>query len=211
MCGVPACDPQPKDCDCLNFCQQSVRVCSTQALTDLEITFPCPDGNVYVDETGCPAFDSGPAVGTKPFGCAPYDVGQLMAKNGSAENARYADLGIWTGDPLPSTAVCPTLDKITVCGGSCGGCPNGLVCTGRSPLHPVGFCVPPSPTTNQCNPNDANPLNPRICAIGQGCFTFKVQSEAQAEADRFGMCVPMDECQALAANLPGGGTCTPPQ
>jgi hypothetical protein len=42
-----------------------------------------------------------------------------------------------------------------------------------------------------------------------GCFIFAVEPEAQPIANQYGICLPVSKCQALATQLPGGGTCTP--
>jgi hypothetical protein len=50
----------------------------------------------------------------------------------------------------------------------------------------------------------------KYCEVGtEGCFIFKVETEAQPLADKYGLCVPIQQCNVLAARLPGGGTCIP--
>jgi hypothetical protein len=156
----------------------------------------------------CPgAKDSGVCLNTNgpetgyPIG-VPWDIGALYGANGFGTWVRYEDWGLWTGDPLPEPAVCPNLPGINICGGHCGGCPPDTYCTGRSPLHPYGICVPTKLVV--CG------VGSLPCGAGLGCFVYKVQPEAQAYADEWGICFPQATCENMAANLPGGGTCTTP-
>jgi hypothetical protein len=41
-----------------------------------------------------------------------------------------------------------------------------------------------------------------------GCFSYDVQPDAQTFADANAYCLSDALCQALASELPGGGTCT---
>ncbi len=131
---------------------------------------------------------------------APFDLGMLLAQNGGAARARYADLSLWTGDAIPDPPSCPDLGGAQPCGGSCGACAqSGATCVGRSPLHPVGVC----------DPKQSEPCPAVSCGANNGCFTYVVQPEAQADADQAGICLPLDQCNALAQKIPGGGKCTP--
>lgn len=130
---------------------------------------------------------------------ADYNLGVLFAQNGAASRVRYADLSLWTGDPIPDPSTCPNLGpNVQPCGGSCGTCPSGQICFGGSPIHPIGYCAP----AGECSVTSA-------CNAGQSCFTFVVQAEAQGDADQTGTCLASSDCDALAKNLPGGGKCTP--
>jgi hypothetical protein len=153
----------------------------------------CPDGTICVQSSG---------PGLDPFDCAPFELGVLYSKNDAGDRVRYADMGTWTGEPLPEPSTCPAVDGIRICGGNCGGCPPGNECTGRSPLHPYGFCAPRAPTPG------CVPAKSACNDTGHSCFAFKVQPEAQARANLYGICLPDALCQALAQRLPGGGTCT---
>lgn len=137
--------------------------------------------------------------------CMPYSLGPLFSKyTTDPDRIRYADLGKWTGDPLPRPATCPSDADFRVCGGNCGGCLAGEICTGRSPLHPYGFCL------NAASVQSCAVGNAKWCQAGtEGCFVFKVQPEAQPLADTYGICLALAECNALATRLPGGGTCIP--
>lgn len=165
-----------------------------------------PDRQRYFDSCGtCPDGDICAAwLGGDTFFCAPYEAGVLYANNGAPDRVRYADLGLWTGDPLPTPATCPDLG-FPICGGNCGACPSG-VCTGRSPLHPYGLCVPANPQGGQPNGGCGG----GTCPSGWGCFTYKVEPAAQAVADEYSFCLPASYCKSAAANLPGGGKCSAP-
>jgi hypothetical protein len=125
----------------------------------------------------------------------------LIAQQGGAAQLRYADWGLWTGDPLPEPDVCPTLPGVSICGGNCGGCPAGQHCTGRSPLHPYGVCFPDELTS--CA-KDTDP-----CDGDKACFFFTVEAEAMEVSYDHGYCLPLETCLATAENLPGGGECIP--
>jgi hypothetical protein len=139
--------------------------------------------------------------------CAPYELGVLFAANGGADRMAYAHASLWTGEPLPEPTDCPAIADVPICGGKCGECPAGQLCTGRSPLHPYGLCVPRPP-------EDASEWkfcgSASDCGAETGCFRWKVQPEAQAVANKRGYCLPLATCQAAAASLPGGGTCVAP-
>jgi hypothetical protein len=151
----------------------------------------CSDGSICVSElSGAP--DS--------FFCAPYDLGVLFAQNGASDRVRYADMATWTGAPLPIPSTCPPLSGIQICGADCGTCPQDEACTGRSPLHPYGFCGPPN--SGPCDPTVTG-----SCPTGLSCFVFQVDAPAQAEANKYGLCVSSALCQSLATELPGGGKC----
>lgn len=145
------------------------------------------DGQVYVEGLPEPVWDA-----------FPFDVGELFASNGLADRVRYADWSAWSGDALPTPTSCPTFASFTICGGNCGPCATGDVCTGRSPKHPYGFCVP-SATWQGC-------FRPGGCGA-QGCLVFAVSASDQPLADRNGICMDYTACQAMAASYPGGAYC----
>jgi hypothetical protein len=167
----------------------NVGLCGTTATTGPGICPLCDDGNVCIR-----------VVEQAPYQCLPFDVGQLFAENGSADRVRYTDWSAWTGQALPRPADCGD-GGLPLCGGLCSPCPKGSTCTGRSPLHPYGFCVPSS--WNDCTRSAPN------CDSGNRCFIFTDAPDAQAVADQYGLCLPTAECQALAAGYPGGGACVP--
>ena len=134
---------------------------------------------------------------------APFNAGIIVANHGQGDRVGYADRGVWTGDPLPLPKTCPAIPDVPTCGGFCGGCPVGEICTGRSPLHPYGICVPE--TAGICS--RVAGVNGDKCSVSDGCFIFSVEPEHQKVADATGFCLPLAECQAIAAKLPGGGRC----
>jgi hypothetical protein len=148
----------------------------------------CDDGNVCI------------RLVQGVYECVPFDVGQLFAANGAPDRVRYTDWSDWTGQALPRPTDCGD-GGLPLCGGLCGPCPQSSVCTGRSPLHPYGFCVPSS--WSACT------RSAPTCSSGSKCFVFSDQPDAQALADQFGLCLPTSECEALAAGYPGGGICVP--
>jgi hypothetical protein len=167
--------------------------------------FDCDDGWVRYD------YLSGPRDSGIPdaLPCVPYSVGVILSRYISDTNRlRYADYGFFTGAPLPTPPTCPTVSGFQPCDGPCASCTSGELCTGRSPLHPYSFCLDESKDYSPCSafgrrcPQDAG-------AGAVGCFLFTVEPQAQTIADVFGTCMPLAQCQAMAAQLPGGGTCTP--
>lgn len=136
------------------------------------------------------------------FWATAFNVGVLLAQNGGSNFVRYADFGLWTGDPIPEPTTCPKLQNAIICGGNCGTCSYNAVCHGRSPLHPWSFCLP---TDIQDGCNLAKGV---LCQDpANKCFAFKVEDAGQALANANSMCLPKDMCDDLAANLPGGGIC----
>ena len=131
----------------------------------------------------------------------PFSGAQFLDAHGEGHRLAYADTGKWTGEPLPLPTACPEVPEVDLCGGNCGGCPAGQLCTGRSPLHPWSFCI--SETAGNCTPVNRD----FQCEVGEGCFTYTVQPEQQPIADGVGICLPTARCNAAAAGLPGGGKC----
>jgi hypothetical protein len=159
----------------------------------------CQDGLVRYDWAGA-GF----------LGCAPYSVGLLISRYvNDHDRLRYADFGLFTGAALPTPTKCEAFAGFQICGGPCGPCGAGQTCTGRSALHPYSFCVTDSSAYACRIPAQATgPEARQPCPAAEGCFTFTVEPDAQALSDKNGMCLPLAQCRALAAGLPGGGTCT---
>lgn len=181
LCTDPTC-PQP----------DRVRICFNDAFAKfgLRDCYGCADGNVCAQWS---------PPGSESWHCVPFNVGVLFASAGAADQVRYADYGLWTGEPLPLPASCPNMDGFTLCGGSCDPCPADMHCTGRSPLHPYSLCIPES--AKGCGTDGP------ACDAGYGCFVYLVEPQAQPVADDNGYCLPAAQCQAIAQNLPGGGKC----
>jgi len=202
VCNGPNdCQPAtPEECECGNMDDpDNLGFCWGSGFHVPTAGKPCDPGaygSICLYET--------PYPGVSGYAEADYNLGVLFAQNGGSARVRYADLSLWTGDPIPDPATCPDLGpNVQPCGGSCGTCPQDQVCFGGSPLHPVGYCAPAN--YQDCSLTDV----PHCTSTGQSCFTFTVQSEAQADADKVGTCFPSADCNTLAANLPGGGKCTP--
>lgn len=157
------------------------------------------DGHVLL--TMQPSFTTLPLLDEE----VPFSAGVIVANHGQADRLAYADRGVWTGQPIPKPTDCPKIQDVSTCGGYCGGCPFGQVCTGRSPLHPYGLCIP----TDAGVCSLVSDINGSTCKKGEGCFTYTVEPEHQHVADGTGFCMPLAQCQATAANLPGGGHCQP--
>jgi hypothetical protein len=194
-CKLETLPPNEPGCDACAFPNSDITMCLNAPYLAWDEPFQdcpgCKDGGVCLDPNG--DGDGFPI-------CVPWDIGALYGVNGFGTRVRYEDFGLWTGDPLPEPATCPNLPGVDICGGHCGGCPSGEHCTGRSPLHPYGICVPAQ--LDFCG------IGCTPCGAGLGCFTYKVQPAAQAVADAIGICFPQATCENMAANLPGGGTCT---
>jgi len=208
ICGAKTpCPSGPDRPGCL-ACFGAGNVCDSCAPNDigdgLGICLPSsPSGEA------CPKGDDGfvcwdpHATGPILAGLAiPYSLGVLLARY-RPERLRYADLGLWTGAPLPIPTTCPMISEFQVCGPTCGGCPSGSQCVGRSPLHPYGFCI--DTQADACRRDGSK----KCSNAGEGCFVYNVEPSAQPLADLLGLCVPMARCTALAAKLPGGGFCVP--
>jgi hypothetical protein len=135
------------------------------------------------------------------WACSPWNAGELFAKNGESSRVRYSDFGSWQGSSVPDQLSCPTVtDPVALCGGACGNCAGGRVCTGRSPLHPFGWCT--TRPFQTCAPGSIS------CPPSNACFTYKVDADAQAFANANGYCLATALCDSLAAQLPGGAVCT---
>jgi hypothetical protein len=200
VCGGPNQCPfgDGKECACIPTVTTNVlSVCATSPGLTAESCQLANDGRVCVEVGGVQ-----PSPGWGP-GTGELELGLLFLKNGASDRVRYADFGLFDGTALPEPSTCPTLQSAQMCGGNCGSCAQNEICHGRSPLHPYGFCVPhETELKNTCRP--ANPCG----STADGCFLFKVQAEAQAVADNYGLCVPKAMCKELASQTyPGGGTC----
>ena len=124
----------------------------------------------------------------------------------------YLDKTLWSAtDSIPATA-CPAGGQtLGLCGGSCGDCPAGRVCTGRSPTHPFGVCA----SRKQTNPIATTTLNlcqrSVGCAQGDACLVFNTNGHGdQTLANIDGFCLPASQCVSLKPVIPGGIFCTAP-
>lgn len=210
ICGTPACSNNDPSCGaCASNDQNRIGICGTTLVDNPLLQRGCdqwcPDGSICVELF----------LGEIYYRCGPYSLGVLLEKySPDSTIARYADLSAWTGDSLPEPNTCPASAGYQLCGGACSPCPVGDICAGRSPLHPWGVCVPDSPPPDQEHTiDDAGTFDgPTTCAgdAGEAVFVFKVDSPSQSTAAKYGRCMPLAMCQALAATYPGGGACTGP-
>jgi hypothetical protein len=199
VCGGTSACPDTATCGCVpRFCDAGAGLCANDAAVawNAPYCFLCADGDVCVLESST----CGAVIPTDLGDCYPYEVGALFAQNGASDQVWYTDYSSWTGEALPDPETCPTFGTFRICGGNCGGCNSGEVCTGRSPLHPYGVCIATS--AQGCSTQGTTP-----CTVGSSCFRYTVQPAAQVGANGHGVCLPTNECQDMAANLPGGGTC----
>jgi len=194
--GVDTClDAVPSDSN------NAVSVCFNQPLSDYVKAHDNPTWGACVFCEGVCAnlIDVAPF----PLSCVPYEIGVLYAAAGAGQRVRYADLGLWRDEPIPTNAgACPAIPGFRLCGPGCGTCPGtNERCVGRAPLHPTGVCVGTNAPT--CNATLASPG----CGASEACFTFTVEPEAQPIADEYGHCFDAGACAALATSIPGGGRC----
>jgi hypothetical protein len=185
VCGGPADCPVTTAC---GACAVEPPSSDVEPCVSAASDYPCvapADGDVCV------------SVDSVAWLAAPYNEGVLFASNGAASRTRYSDLGLWTGDPLPTPTDCPSVSGFQLCGGTCGPCAADRTCTGRSPLHPYGICG----LDYQCGAGYGG------CPSGESCFEYVVQPDAQALADQHGFCIPSAECQAASGQYPGGSKC----
>ena len=154
---------------------------------------PCGNGYVCV-----PTFGRSPTV----LACVPWEIGKLYEGAGAGSSVRYADLSLFTGQPVGGLASsCPTAGTERVCGGGCGTCMNGEMCVGLSPKRRVGFCENKI-AARKCGGSWG------ACGMGLACFTFVVEPAAQALADEYGYCMTPARCADLATRV--GGKCIGP-
>lgn len=197
FCGVPECPEGRPGCSLCAFAKDpGLHGTCVESLDPDEVGYKAADGRIFVSET---------ASITAPFLVleATFSAGVFLSAHGQAARLAYADRGVWTGAPLPSPETCAPISGIEICGGFCGGCPIGQICTGRSPKHPYGLCV--AIMGGVCS------LNPEVvgdaCESTERCFVFEVEAEHQPMADGRGFCLAKEACQAAALSLPGGGRC----
>lgn len=194
VCGGPSRCPDGQDAGCACLIEPPTPIVVTACVNDT--TYPLISQEWFV----CP-WDRA-IVELGHFACVPTTLATLFLENGGGARAHFTDFATWGDTPIPSQDGCPSTPGVKLCGGGCGSCsgPDGT-CTGRSPLHPYGFCA--AHAAGSCGGNYPQ------CREDQGCFTFKVDPGSQKAADEHGYCLPLAECVALASGLPGGGTCIP--
>jgi hypothetical protein len=196
-CGVPECPVRPGCTLCQPAKPPGLYGLCAETLDINHISYKPGDGAIL--------YTPDPQVTPKShLWEAPFSAGVFLAAHGQEARVAYADRGLWTGEPLPMPTTCPQPPGARHCGGYCGGCPAGEICTGRSPLHPYGACIPTSPNICSRNPDVKDG---GACSPGDRCFIFTVEPARQPLADAKGFCVPKALCEAYAAHLPGGVQC----
>jgi hypothetical protein len=199
VCGGPsACFPssqQTMQSQCWSCGQDyfNVGICMNAAEPNLPAGLYADDGEVYIE-----------AFVPNVWNDFPYDIGALVASNGAPDRVRYADWYAWTGDPLPEPSTCPTFTGFSICGGNCDPCGSGELCTGRSPHHPYGLCLP-DPSVNTTTACESS--NSWSCPAGAGCVVLQSSTDGQPFADRNGLCMPSASCASIATSYPGGAIC----
>ena len=190
MCGTKVgCFENGPNCDCRGVLNElknpEVGWCFPQFKDDFEIRIcqACADGDVCVMAYGL-RFERVPV-------CGPENVGRMVWHHGQGSRVTYADATPYTGEPIPKPTTCPPPDgDLRYCGGNCGGCSApGERCSGRSPTHPWGICVPENPRCDQCAPSE-------------GCLDLTAIGINRGYVSR---CIA--DCERIAANVPGGARC----
>lgn len=124
--------------------------------------------------------------------CVSESLGQLFWKHGKGDRVLFADWTPYDGELLSEPPYCPPPNgDLILCGGTCGGCGSGQYCTGRSPTHTWGICVPFG--LGDCG----------YCEAGEECLLVAGDSEKSAPA----LCVGASACSSYAAAVPGGALC----
>jgi len=133
--------------------------------------------------------------------CRPREACQILVEKGM-KGCFYTDTTDYTGEPLPDAVPCPSTGLAPFCGGTCGGCPESAACSGRSPTHPFGLCLPRGRKVGSACAASGG------CAPEEACFIYDSgpQNTSLYAIDR-GQCFPKDTCVDIATRIPGGGAC----
>lgn len=197
FCGVPECPEGRPGCSlCVPAGAPGLYGTCAESLSPDEVYYKAADGKILVSRDA-------PMAAPFIVNEAPFSAGVFLAAHGQAARVAYADRGVWTGDALPTPETCDPIPGVEICGGFCGGCPIGQTCTGRSPRHPYGLCVPINASLCSLDPK----VKGEACQSSELCFVFEVEPDHQPMADATGFCLAKTVCQAAALNLPGGGLC----
>lgn len=115
----------------------------------------------------------------------------------------YTDGTPYTQSVIPPIGKdhCADITSWPTCSVDCP-CAKDDRCTGLSPTHPVGLCMPAvDDTPNVCGKDGK-------CGPGELCFVFATPGEPYlAHSLYIGRCLPEPACTDLAAKLPGGAAC----
>ncbi len=146
--------------------------------------------------------------------CADPAICSWLADAGYSDACWYQDKTPWKrGASIPAPACPPSGRAAGLCGGACGACSDGRVCTGRSPTHPFGICAQQKNESGEQNicgrrPGEPPKLDPRGCPSGQRCLVWA--SSDQSVADPHGFCVAETACSTIKSVIPGGVSCYTP-
>lgn len=215
LCGVAGCPtPSAPECEkgCLHFCSES------------DDPVGCPDRSSFGYCTGFIAkgprsaglcdvcLREGDVCARGPWAsqlyCVPPEVCLRLEREGQKGACTWQDKSNWSSKSLGIPEVsCPADGaSLGMCGSHCGACPAEAVCTGRSPLHPVGVCVTRGKAGQPGAPCGTGGFT---CSAGNVCMRFKVPSEQSDPklVEAYGFCVERERCRGLREHLPGGVTC----
>jgi hypothetical protein len=170
----------------------------------------CGDATANAHLAGCTACLEGDAcslINPRALECVPKavcDEKLLVGESGCF----FPDKTAYTAASIPDPAQCPVAvtGAPPFCAGSCGACPTGLTCTGRSPTHPVGLCLPFVKLGQPVSPNSLCSKD-APCETGALCFVYTTNPADTPFAQEYGMCIDAAVCPSLASTLQGGGAC----
>jgi hypothetical protein len=160
----------------------------------------CPDGS------GCLERTPGLLI------CVPIGVCEALWDLGATTVCRYVDKSTYNHEPLPMPeGPCPVgVDQYAFevgCGGECGPCDSQYVCSGRSPRHPFGSCEPAVAAGGCGLRPDGSYAAGCVWSSHYVCGVYVDASEDEPSARLYGSCDEIEDCDALAASLPGGYAC----
>ena len=137
--------------------------------------------------------------------CTSTYVCEALWDLGVRDVCRFTDGSAYDGKAIADGGACPHKSVYGLCGGSCASCGLGDVyCVGRSSSHPFGLCMR--------NTYDANISHCDWPCGSQAnsCAVMSVASGDHGAARRFGVCIDVASCAALAPFVVGGMSCEPP-
>lgn len=149
---------------------------------------------------------TGPTAPNDSFGvlsCVTPLYCEALHKLGFDAACLWNDKTWWhSGESIPERPCPAGGQEGGLCGGACGDCASGLVCTGRSPSHPAGVCAP---LYHNCG---VDPTVATGCLSGEACAVWNVGSGgSQTYANLDGFCMPVDDCRRARGALSGGLLC----
>ncbi|MFO0548137.1 MAG: hypothetical protein U0271_07100 [Polyangiaceae bacterium] len=125
--------------------------------------------------------------------CAPFELCSALWDSGATTACRYADKSPFVNEPWAQSPYCPHSELGTLCGGTCPPCVGDDPCVGRSAEQPFGVCV------SQLTYAECSATNPGACLASQLCAVFAVDPDSQPVADRFGLCLHIENCRVAEA------------